>query len=121
MFVLELAVPWLIFAPRRGNLIGAWELILFQGLIAATGNYAFFNLLTVALCLWLLDDAAWPGWIRMRLGDHAPPDPNRRSHRWPRWFIMPVSALVATLSLAPMAGLAWMRPAPQPRLVDAGA
>ena len=26
--------------------------------IALTGNYAFFNLLTAALCLFLLDDAA---------------------------------------------------------------
>jgi hypothetical protein len=29
-----------------------------QTLIALTGNYAFFNLLTAAICVFLLDDAA---------------------------------------------------------------
>ena len=29
-----------------------------QLLIALTGNYAFFNLLTIALCVFLLDDDA---------------------------------------------------------------
>jgi hypothetical protein len=33
-------------------------LVALQALIALTGNYAFFNLLTAALCLFLLDDAA---------------------------------------------------------------
>ena len=32
----------------------------FQLLIAATGNYGFFNLLTLVLCLLLLDDAGLP-------------------------------------------------------------
>jgi hypothetical protein len=29
-------------------------------LIALTGNYCFFNLLTAALCLLSVDDSAWP-------------------------------------------------------------
>ena len=33
-----------------------WPLCLFQVTIAATGNYGFFNLLTIVLCLTLLDD-----------------------------------------------------------------
>jgi hypothetical protein len=34
-------------------------LVGLQLLIAATGNFAFFNLLAVALCVWLVDDGAW--------------------------------------------------------------
>jgi len=34
-------------------------LVGLQLLIAATGNFAFFNLLAIALCVWLVDDAAW--------------------------------------------------------------
>ncbi|HEX4646702.1 MAG TPA: lipase maturation factor family protein, partial [Verrucomicrobiae bacterium] len=58
MFVIELAVPFLIFAPRRLRFFGCWWLVLFQALILLTGNYCFFNLLTIALCWLLLDDAA---------------------------------------------------------------
>ena len=53
VFAIELAVPFLFFAPRRLRTIGAWITIGFQVLILLTGNYAFFNWLTIALCLWL--------------------------------------------------------------------
>ncbi len=57
VFVTELLVPFLIFAPRRLRVAAAALISFFQLLIALTGNYAFFNLLTVVLCLLLLDDA----------------------------------------------------------------
>ncbi|MGH9403491.1 MAG: lipase maturation factor family protein [Terriglobia bacterium] len=56
VFFFELLVPFLIFFPRRLRLLGCALLIFFQILIAITGNYAFFNLLALALCLLLLDD-----------------------------------------------------------------
>jgi predicted DCC family thiol-disulfide oxidoreductase YuxK len=59
VLVVETLVPLLIWAPRRMRLIGAFLLILLQVLIALTGNYAFFNLLTIALCLLLIDDRTW--------------------------------------------------------------
>ena len=55
-------VPWFIFTTRRLRHIACAALVVLQLLIALTGNYAFFNLLTVALALTLLDDASWPGW-----------------------------------------------------------
>jgi lipase maturation factor 1 len=58
MFGIELLVPFLIFAPRRLRLFACLVLVAFQVLIFLTGNYCFFNLLTIALCLLLLDDAA---------------------------------------------------------------
>ena len=58
MFAVELAVPFFYFAPRRLRHGAALATIAFEILIGATGNYAFFNILTIALCLLLLDDAA---------------------------------------------------------------
>ena len=58
MFGIELVVPFFIFLPRRLRLFGCWAMILFQVIIAVTGNYTFFNWLTIVLCVVLLDDAA---------------------------------------------------------------
>jgi lipase maturation factor 1 len=58
MFVVELAVPFLIFGPRVARLTAGVIFIAFQLLIVVTGNYTFFNWLTIALCLPLFDDRA---------------------------------------------------------------
>ena len=57
-FVAELLVPLLFFAPRPVRRIAAWITIAFQLLILTTGNYTFFNWLTIALCLWLFIEPA---------------------------------------------------------------
>src|SRR3989475_4115853 len=54
--VVEIIVPFFIWAPRRLRLFVCGLLIFLQVMIAATGNYCFFNLLTIALCLLLIDD-----------------------------------------------------------------
>ncbi len=61
--VIELAVPFLLFAPSRVRRIGVAVMAMLQLLIAFTGNYAFFNLLSIALCVWGLDDDSLQ-WIR---------------------------------------------------------
>ncbi|WP_281560955.1 lipase maturation factor family protein [Thalassomonas sp. RHCl1] len=55
-FVVELVIPLLILMPRRPRLIAFIAISLLQLGIIATGNYNFFNLLTLSLCLLLLDD-----------------------------------------------------------------
>lgn len=55
--VVEIIVPFFIWAPGRLRLIAAGLLIFLQLAIAITGNYCFFNLLTIALCLLLIDDS----------------------------------------------------------------
>ena len=57
MFITELATPFLIFCGRGTRQIACGAFFLFMLLISLTGNYCFFNLLTVTLCLLLLDDA----------------------------------------------------------------
>ena len=56
-WVVELALPFLIFAPRQPRMLAAVGFIGLEIIIALTGNYNFFNLLTVALVLFLFDDA----------------------------------------------------------------
>lgn len=66
-FAIEIGVPFLIIAPRRVRHLACALLIALQLLIGLTGNYGFFNLLTIALCLTLLDDqalAALGAWCR---------------------------------------------------------
>ncbi len=46
--------------------------------IIATGNYNFFNLLTIALCLPLLDDACLPGRVIAWLTPAASSQPRHR-------------------------------------------
>src|SRR5919204_3511018 len=57
--VVEIIAPFFIWAPRRPRLLAAGLMIFLQIVIAITGNYCFFNLLTIALCLLLIDDAVW--------------------------------------------------------------
>ncbi len=59
LFFVELVVPFLFFAPRRVRFFAAWMTIMLQALIFITGNYTFFNLLAVAICVLLFDDAAF--------------------------------------------------------------
>jgi predicted DCC family thiol-disulfide oxidoreductase YuxK len=54
---VEIIAPFFIWAPRRLRLVAAGLMIFLQIVIALTGNYCFFNLLTIALCLLLIDDA----------------------------------------------------------------
>jgi hypothetical protein len=58
-FVLEIAFPLLIFGPRPLRLVACAGIVLMQLGIFATGNYNFFNLLTIALALLLIDDQLW--------------------------------------------------------------
>ena len=54
--VLELAVPFAIFGPRRARLTALVLLTVFQLADAATANYGFFCYLALVLHLFLLDD-----------------------------------------------------------------
>jgi lipase maturation factor 1 len=60
-------MPFLIFMPRKIRHLGAWFMIGLQVLILITGNYTFFNILAIALCLFLFDDQALarfiPEWL----------------------------------------------------------
>ncbi len=111
VLVVEIAGAFLIWLPRRLRLLAAGAFVLLQILIGLTGNYAFFNFLTIALCLLLIDDFVWPGGKRL-----ANPEPAGR--RWPAWVLvvvflvtMPMNAVLLFNAFAPRAS--WPRPLEQ--------
>ena len=62
MFVVELLLPWAIVAGSRRPCLrmgAAAGLVLLQVVIGVTGNYGFFSMLSVLLCLTVVDDRAW--------------------------------------------------------------
>ncbi len=59
MFVIELAVPFLVFFPRRLRHFAAASFTALMIVILVSGNYGFFNLLTCVLCVPLVDDQWW--------------------------------------------------------------
>jgi predicted DCC family thiol-disulfide oxidoreductase YuxK len=97
---IELGAPFLVFAPRRLRKVGFGAMFGLQALIAATGNYAYFNLLTMLLEVWALDDEsfAWlPGVDRIA----APTRARRASLRVPARFVHAVlSGLLGLMSTA---------------------
>ncbi|HKS97174.1 MAG TPA: lipase maturation factor family protein, partial [Terriglobia bacterium] len=81
VFAVEIGVPFLIFFPRRLRLTGAALMALLQILIALTGNYTFFNLLALVLCLLLLDDAFVARFLPRRLAERIAGEASERPRR----------------------------------------
>src|SRR5207247_9625925 len=97
-------------------------LVLGQLAIALTGNYGFFNLLAIVLCVSLLDDAALRRVLPLRL---AAGDPEPRWQQYAIRVLAPLLGLLAALALA--RELVQTRPGPRGggalghrRVVDAG-
>ena len=102
VFGVELFVPFLFLMPRRLRILGAWITIVFQIAIALTGNYTFFNLLTIVLCVPLLDDQHFYGLIR-----RAVPPIQPAPRHW-LWATIPAGMLlivIGALQLLAMAGI----------------
>jgi predicted DCC family thiol-disulfide oxidoreductase YuxK len=68
---VELGVAFFVFLPRRPRALAACCVLVFQALIVATGNYNFFNLLTMLICVFLFDDAALRRIVPPRLASAA--------------------------------------------------
>jgi len=92
---VEIIAPFFIWAPRRVRLVAAGLMIFLQMVIALTGNYCFFNLLTIALCLLLIDDAA----IGRSMERRAPASPASQE-------LPPPNARWITSRLSPYAAIA---------------
>lgn len=117
--VVEVVLPFLIFLPRRTRFLAAWGFILLQTTILATGNYNFFNLQALLLCLTLFDDAALARVLPRRIVDAVTRRvPARPPERWGQRFVVIYalfcvvvgSAQIFSLTQRPSAaGMAWLR------------
>jgi hypothetical protein len=100
VFFTELVVPFFIFLPRKFRLFAAVTTIIMQLLIIATSNHNWINLLTIVLCLFLLDDNLLKKIVPDRLLSLITPDSRVKTeagkpkHR----YMLPVFALLIMLS-----------------------
>jgi predicted DCC family thiol-disulfide oxidoreductase YuxK len=99
---LEGLPPFLLFLPRRIRFIGVGFIVSLQLLILLTGNYGFFNWLTLALCVLCLDDGVWPSWLRSPVAAYGSfsraPSP---AGRWRGRIRTGIAAALFLLSLVP--------------------
>ena len=64
-FVIELLLPFaLLFPQPKVRLTASLSFLSLMLLIALTGNYAFFNLLTIGLCLALIENRYLSYWLQ---------------------------------------------------------
>jgi predicted DCC family thiol-disulfide oxidoreductase YuxK len=89
MFGIELILPFFLFLPRRPRIVAAAGFALLMFLISVTGNYCFFNLLTILLCVPLLDDRVFG---RAGLPAATP-------RRWANWVGAPVAAMILLITI----------------------
>ena len=96
MFVIELVAPFFLFAARRLRHVVCFFFVLFQIIIILTGNYCFFNLLVVVLCLFCLEDAWWQKrkWFKNK--------PAESKSQWPGWIIVPLACVILVSSTSQM-------------------
>lgn len=110
MFAVEFGAPVLIFLPWAwARRTAAAAIIALMILIGLTGNYGFFNLCAIALCIPLLDDRLLARFAPGRLDVSAVRDRKTKWNAWPG--VAP--ALVILLSGAIFASGTFGRGAPR--------
>ncbi|MCP3059123.1 lipase maturation factor family protein [Myxococcus sp. K38C18041901] len=92
VLAMEVALPPLVFAPRRPRQLALGAFSALQLAIMATGNYGFFNVQSLVLGLWLLDDASLR---RMVPSLREPPLPSRSREGWSKVLAGPLLVLGA--------------------------
>jgi predicted DCC family thiol-disulfide oxidoreductase YuxK len=117
MFGMELVLPFLIFTPRRFRCLACLGFTLLQIFILLTGNYCFFNLLTLLLCLLLIDNKTLQALVpaKYRSKDPSSHAPIHDRHRWPLQALFPLTCIVLAVSLVQLTGMfrlhfPWPRP-----------
>ncbi len=100
MFAIELAVPFLIILPRKPRQLAFLAFVALQLFILLTGNYCFFNLLAMVLCIPLLDDAALQRCLpRKWCGDGSTAVSPKVEFRYARWvYLTPLVGVVLITS-----------------------
>lgn len=103
----ELALPCLLFVPRARR-HAALGLVVLQSAFLLTGNFGFFNLLAIAICLPAIDERFWRRVLPARLLSDSPSSPKRSLDL--RWRQVMAAALML-LALIPTSGtlFGWAR------------
>ena len=109
VFIVELLVPFFIFFGRRARTIAFWIFAVFQIIVILTGNYCFFNILTIIIGLSLLDDAYLKKIIGQLIENNV-----KKAGGWHRWVVIPIAAVILLVSFSQIALWLTHRPLPKP-------
>jgi len=111
-FFVELVVPFFMWGPRTLRVVAFFFMVAMQLSVVLTANYGFFNYLSLALCLFVLDDGHLC-WVARRMGWSIAPPPQQNG--FPRWqtafhaavalVLIPVSVILFAPFYRPLAGL----------------
>ena len=105
-FAVELVAPFFAFWPRWGRTIAGLLIAGFQATLIVSGNFSFFNFLTILPALACLDDRFWgllfPTWLKRCAMEAKLAEKPSRVMRGTAWA---VTALVAVLSVNPVLNL----------------
>ena len=106
MFGIEIVAPFLIFGNAFTRRIACGALASLQILIIFTGNYTFFNLLTLLLCCCLIDDYLWARILpnslqeRLILAAEAPKNKWSVSAMIQKALVVPLVALICFVNVS---------------------
>ena len=107
MFAIELILPFFIVGPRRLRHIACGGIAGLMVLIGLTGNYTYFNLLTVVIALTLVEDQSWPRWLQRRQGPSSKPSlslPGVVRFLWPVFattgFVLSLGLTILVVTIA---------------------
>lgn len=102
MFGIEIFCPFLIFGNKLSRRIAFGALAGLQVLILLSGNYTFFNLLSIILCFTLIEDSLWrrifPGSLRTSL-ENAASITNTKWQLAQRIMVLPMVAILGLANL----------------------
>ncbi|HUB65980.1 MAG TPA: lipase maturation factor family protein [Candidatus Methylacidiphilales bacterium] len=105
-YAVELVSPFFAFWPRWGRTMAGVMMAGFQATLIVSGNFSFFNWLTILPALACLDDRFWGLFLPTYLKSHATearlaerPNAAMRGAAWA------VTAVVSLLSIFPVANL----------------
>ena len=97
--IVETIVPLAFLAPREIRFAAGGLTILLQRLIMLTGNYAFFNLLTILLIIPLFDDRAFRAVLPDGLLPFVPAAPPPAAGAgWPDFLLIPLAGILIAAS-----------------------
>ncbi len=94
----QLVAPWFLFAPQPVATVAGIVVVGTQSWLLVSGNFAWLNLITIALAVSAFDDAALARIVPVRAGPLE----------WPGWYVavmLAVTSLIVILSYRPARNL----------------
>ncbi len=98
MFFVELIVPFFIFMGRSMRLVAFGCISLLELIIFLTGNYCFFNLLTITLTFSLLDDQFFVKFFPAKFFVKRPK--TSTVNKYPKRFCLGLHGIVASIFIS---------------------